>query len=99
MYSESYLYDVFIICDSMCLWPLIQSTTGAALASILGVPLLSLDTIMWKPGWGQTPPDEFQAAVKSYMDQHHESGWVADGEYMRRGGLLLNEEATDVVCE
>lgn len=83
----------------MCLWPLIQSTTGAALASILGVPLLSLDTIMWKPGWGQTPPDEFQAAVKSYMDQHHESGWVADGEYMRRGGLLLNEEATDVVCE
>ena len=33
------------------------------------------------------------------MDQHHESRWVADGEYMRRGGLLLHEEVIDVVCE
>ena len=66
---------------------------------MLGVPLLSLDTIMWKPGFGQTPPDEFQAAVRSYMDQHQESGWVADGDYMRRGGFLLHEEATDVICE
>jgi hypothetical protein len=84
---------------SVCLWPLIQSTTGAVLAAILGVPLLSLDTVMWKPGWGETPPGEFQAAVRSYIDQHRESGWVADGDYMRRGGLLLHEEATDVVCE
>lgn len=71
-----------------------KSTTGAALAAILGVPLLSLDTVMWKPGWGQTPHDEFQAVVKSYIDQHQESGWVADGDYMR---LLLHEEATDVI--
>ena len=83
----------------MCLWSLIQSTTGAALASILGVPLLSLDTVMWKPGWGQATPDEFQAVVRSYMDRHHESGWVADGNYMRQGGLLVLEEATDVICE
>ena len=54
---------------------------------------------MWKPGWGQIPPDEFQAAVKSYIDQHQESGWVADGNYVRHGGLLLYEEATDVICE
>ena len=79
--------------------PLIQSTTGATLAAILGVPLLSLDTVMWKPGWGSTPPDEFQAVVKSYIDQHRESGWVADGDYTMEGGLLLHEEATDVVCE
>ena len=86
--------------SSLCVfWPLIQSTTGAALASMLGVPLLSLDTVMWKPGWGQCPPDEFRAAVGSFIDEHQESGWIADGNYMRRGGLLLREEATDIVCK
>ena len=53
---------------------------------------------MWKPGWVQSPPDEFQVAVKSYIDRHQESGWVADGDYMNRGGLM-HEAATDVVCE
>ena len=53
---------------------------------------------MWKPGWVQSPPDEFQVAVRSYIDQHQESGWVADGDYMNRGGLM-HEAATDVVCE
>jgi adenylate kinase family enzyme len=77
----------------------LKSTTAAALATILGVPSLSLDTVMWKPGWGMTPPDEFQAAVRSFIDQHQETGWVADGDYMRRGGVILHEEATDVVCE
>ena len=54
---------------------------------------------MWKPGWGETPPDEFQAEVRSFIDQHQESGWVADGNYLRRGGLLMHEAATDIVCE
>ena len=87
------------MCVLNCLWPLIQSTASTALASILGVPLLSLDTVMWKPGWSKSSRDEFQAEVKSYMDQHRESGWIADGNYVRRGGLLLLEEATDIVCE
>lgn len=74
-----------------------KSTTAAALATILGVPLLSLDTVLWKPGWEMTPPDEFQTTVRSYIDQHKDSGWIADGDYMRRVGHILHEEATDVV--
>ena len=95
--SEFYLYDFFFI--YVCLWTLIQSTASTALASILGVPLLSLDTVMWRPGWSQIPGDEFQAEVRSYMDQHQETGWVSDGDYMWGAGLLLHEKATDVVCE
>jgi hypothetical protein len=53
---------------------------------------------MWKPGWNRTPSDEIQAAIRSYIDQHQESGWVADGDYMMRGSLL-HEDATDVVCD
>ena len=92
-----HLYD-FFCCLYTYLLPL-KSTTAAALATILGVPLLSLDTVMWKPGWSMTSPEEFQAKLRSYMDQHQETGWVADGDYMRRGGLIMHEEATDVVCE
>ena len=54
---------------------------------------------MWKPGWGMTPPDEFQTTVRSYIDQHKDSGWIVDGDYMMRGGHIMHEEATDVVCE
>lgn len=54
---------------------------------------------MWRPGWEQTPPEEFQAKLRSFIDENKERGWVADGEYMRLGGLILYEEATDVVCQ
>ena len=54
---------------------------------------------MWNPGWNATLPDEFQAKLRSFTDQHQEKGWVADGNYMRRGGKILTEEATDIICQ
>ena len=54
---------------------------------------------MWKPGRGETPRDEFQAKLRSLMDQHQEIGWVADGNYMSRGGSIMQEEATDIICQ
>ena len=61
MYSKPYLYDVFVIHVSL---PVVLDTDTEyhrrGVESIIGVPLLSLDTITWKSGWGQTPPDEFQ---------------------------------------
>ncbi|KAF8804811.1 hypothetical protein BYT27DRAFT_7193808 [Phlegmacium glaucopus] len=74
-----------------------KSTTGAALAAILGVPFISLDTVMWKPGWGQTPRDEFQAKLRSFMEEHQERGWVAEGDYVNRGGSIMHDEATDII--
>jgi len=54
---------------------------------------------MWKPGWGEAPRDEFQAKLRSFIDEHRERGWIADGAYMNRGGSIIHEEATDIVCQ
>jgi len=73
-----------------------QSTLGIALARILGVPYISMDQIMWKPGWGKTTREEFTARLRILLDQD-ERGWVADGNYDGRSGLMAFEEATDVI--
>ena len=65
---------------------------------ILGVPFIALDTLFWKPNWEKTPSDEFCAKVRSALDQS-DRGWVVDGNYTRRLGPFLQEEATDIICE
>ena len=75
-----------------------QSTLGAELAAMLGVPLLALDTFFWQPGWGKTPPDEFRTSVRAALDACP-GGWVVDGSYDRRLGDMVTAEATDVICK
>ena len=76
----------------------VQTTTGIKLAKILGVPYISLDRLFWQPGWKETPKDEFEEKIRVALDQY-ERGWVVDGEYTRRGGLVAQEQATDVICQ
>ena len=76
----------------------VQTTTGIKLAKILGVPYISLDRLFWQPGWKETPKDEFEEKIRVALDQY-EQGWVVDGEYTRRGGLVAQEQATDVICQ
>ncbi|KAJ3515683.1 hypothetical protein NLJ89_g1602 [Agrocybe chaxingu] len=87
--ARSSISGVFISWDP-------QSTAGRALAEILGVPYISMDRIMWKPGWATTHREEFTAELVAAMEQD-ERGWVADGEYTNRGGLLAYETSTDVI--
>ena len=74
-----------------------QSTTGAALAAILGVPHAPLDTLFWNPGWGQTPQSEFKEKVREFMVQNAETGWVIDGSYDSQLGGIISNETTDIV--
>ncbi|KIJ94882.1 hypothetical protein K443DRAFT_683397 [Laccaria amethystina LaAM-08-1] len=73
-----------------------KTTTGIELAKILGVPYISLNRLFWQPGWKETPRDEFEEKIRAALDQC-ERGWVVDGEYTRRGGLVAQELATDVI--
>ena len=75
---------------------LAQSTLGRALATILNVPYISLDTLFWKPNWGETPTDEFREKVAAAIQ--NPAGWVVDGEYIRKLGDMVQLEATDVIC-
>ena len=65
---------------------------------MLGVPFIALDTLFWLPNWRKTPSDEMKAKVRAALDQS-DRGWVVDGNYTRRIGTLVQDEATDVICK
>lgn len=78
--------------------PRTQTTLANELAVILNIPALSLDTVHWNPGWVETPNDEFRARVRAFLDSHPD-GWVIDGNYVSHLGTVVQDAATDVLCE
>lgn len=67
---------------------------------VLNLPHLSLDEVFWRPGWAKTPPQEFVAAVKEFMEkaEREHGGWVIDGAW---GSLLkdyVEMGTTDIIC-
>lgn len=57
-----------------------KSTLGEHLAGRLGVPFVELDALFWKPGWQESPPDEFRTRL---FEAHAKEGWVSAGNYLR----------------
>ncbi len=57
-----------------------KTTTAAQLAARLKFRHVELDRLFWKPGWEETPDEEFLPAVEAATrgDQ-----WVVDGNYSR----------------
>ncbi|KAL0945285.1 hypothetical protein HGRIS_000793 [Hohenbuehelia grisea] len=73
-----------------------KSTTGAALATLLGVPFISLDRLFWNPGWVQSSPEEFTAKLRKALEAAP-NGWVVDGNYNSKGATFVQHEATDII--
>ncbi|KAF8886944.1 AAA domain-containing protein [Infundibulicybe gibba] len=73
-----------------------KSTTGKRLASILSVPLISLDTLYWEPGWVEPPPDVFRARVREALSQAPD-GWVVEGSYHSRIDDIVSPTCTDII--
>lgn len=55
-----------------------KSTLAAALAAKLHLPFTDLDDLYWQPGWVETPPADFRAAVDNVTAQ---SRWIIAGNY------------------
>jgi adenylate kinase family enzyme len=55
-----------------------KSTLARELAVRTGLPLVHLDRLYWKPGWTQTPAEEWQAVVRDVVAGER---WVLDGNY------------------
>jgi adenylate kinase family enzyme len=55
-----------------------KSTFAAALAGVLGVPWLELDSVYHQAGWTPLALDEFRARVAAVASG---PGWVIDGNY------------------
>jgi adenylate kinase family enzyme len=71
-----------------------KSTFGRALAAKLGVPFHELDALHHGPNWTEATAEELRAKVEPLVAGE---GWVIDGGYMGKLGLLVVEAADTVV--
>src|SRR5690242_2688376 len=63
-----------------------KSTLGRLLAGRLGLPLLSLDALHWRPGWTEPPEAEWRAIVAAAVAGE---AWIVEGNYAGTLGLRL----------
>ena len=57
-----------------------KSTLSRTLAGRLGLPVIHLDREYWRPGWRETPADEFDRRVAELVAAPR---WVMDGNFAR----------------
>jgi adenylate kinase family enzyme len=55
-----------------------KSTLARRLSATLGLPLIGLDRVYWRPGWIELPYSEWRAAVEQLAA---EPAWIMDGNY------------------
>jgi len=55
-----------------------KSTLARALGAKLGLPVIHLDVLFWKPGWVESDDDEFRARVAEALQA---PAWIADGNF------------------
>jgi len=53
-----------------------KSTLARRLAAEMDLPLLSVDQIMWAPGWQRVPEDQYQKCHAEWLRQER---WLIDG--------------------
>jgi adenylate kinase family enzyme len=69
-----------------------KSTLAAQLGARLGLPVVHLDALYWRPGWVPTPEAEWRGVVAGLAAGE---SWIMDGNY---GGTLdLRLAACDAV--
>jgi adenylate kinase family enzyme len=71
-----------------------KTTLGRALAARLGVPFVELDALVHGPNWTETPDAELRALVEPIV---RSDGWVIDGTYRRKLGMLVFDAADTIV--
>jgi adenylate kinase family enzyme len=71
-----------------------KTTVGRALAGLLGVPFVELDSLVHGPNWTETPDDELRRLVEPIVAGE---AWVIDGVYRRKLGDLVLANADTVV--
>ena len=59
-----------------------KSTFARELGAILGLPVIHLDQVYWKPGWEKPSKSEWARTVERLVAQHE---WIMDGNF---GGTL-----------
>ena len=70
-----------------------KSTLARALGAALGTPVVHLDALFWKPGWVESDPEPFRAAVEAALAGER---WVSDGNFTSVADISLARADTIV---
>lgn len=69
-----------------------KSTLARRLGETLGLPVIHLDVLFWKPGWIERDDDEFNALILEYQTRE---AWISDGNF--GGSWHLRMPAADTI--
>jgi adenylate kinase family enzyme len=69
-----------------------KSTLARRLVDLTGLPVYHLDRLFWRPGWQETPKDEWLALQTELVKR---PAWIIDGHYGET--LALRLDACDAV--
>lgn len=69
-----------------------KSTLARQISNALGIEVIHLDALYWRPGWVEPPREEWEAIQREMVGRDR---WVMDGNY---GGTLdIRLQAADTV--
>jgi adenylate kinase family enzyme len=71
-----------------------KSTFAQKLSAIMGIPVISLDALFWKPGWIPSAAADFDERVTEAMNA---PSWIMDGDYLGHVGNLRREQADTAI--
>ena len=57
-----------------------KSTLARQLGEKLGLPVVHLDKLWWKPGWVESTPEEFDGKLAAELEKPQ---WIMDGNFNR----------------
>jgi len=69
-----------------------KSTLARQLGRTLGLPVIHLDALFWRPGWVETPRDEWEVLQRTLIAAER---WFLDGNY--GGTMEIRLRAADTV--
>ena len=69
-----------------------KSTLARCLGELLGLEVIHLDALYWKPGWTETPRSEWEALQRALVAR---DTWIIDGNY--GGTMEIRLRAADTV--
>jgi adenylate kinase family enzyme len=69
-----------------------KSTLARKLGEITGLPVVHLDSEFWRPGWTETPKDEWRSRVEGLIEGEK---WIIDGNF--GGTMEIRLGAADTV--
>jgi adenylate kinase family enzyme len=70
-----------------------KSTLARALGPALGLPVVHIDAVFWKPGWTESDRETFRAALSAALSGDR---WVCDGNFPSVADISLARADTIV---